>query len=154
MMGGGPGCGMHQGMRGRGGLGDGMGVQMILRHADDIKLTDEQKDKLEGMIADFKTESIDARAALEKARVELGDLMRRDAAESDVMSGIDKVARLRADMQKMRYRHHQQVKGVLTDEQVQQLKDLRRDFGKRMFQRWNDDDDNGSPGPGRRGGRG
>ena len=157
MMGGGAGWGMHQGMRMgmRGGMHEGMGIQMILRHADDLKLTDQQKDKLQGMITTFQTESIDARANLEKAQVTLRDAMRRDAAESEVLSDIDQVAKLRGEMQKMQYRHHEQAKGVLTADQVKQLKDLRQNWGKRMFQNWQkDNDNNGSGRPGRQGRRG
>ena len=75
--------------------------------------------------------------------------MRRDAPESDIIAAIDKVSKSRADMQKMHYRHRQAVKGALTPEQVDQLKELRREKGERRFEMREDDD---RPGPrGRRG---
>jgi len=80
--------------------------------------------------------------------------MRREAPESEVMSDIDQVAKLRGEMQKMQYRHRQQAKGVLTADQVKQLKDLRQNWGKRMFHNWQKDKDNDSNGPGRQGRRG
>ena len=158
---GGKGKGQHHkmgfGQRG-GGMHAGMGIQMILRHGDALKLTDQQEEKLEGMIGDFQIERIDVEANLKKAQVELHELMRNEAPESDVMAGIDRVTKLRGDMQKMQYRHHQQAKAVLTDAQVEQLEDLREERGRRWFKGWDDndddDDDSRGPGNGQRGGRG
>ena len=52
--------------------------------------------------------------------------MRDDADQSAVNAAIDKVAALKADMQKMRYDHQQKVHGVLTKEQLGKLKDLKK----------------------------
>ena len=153
------GCGMHDG----GGFGWGggdkpghgpmqrhaFGINKVLQHADDLKLTDQQVEKLEGMVSQFQVERIDQEATLEKAHVELQDLMRRDAPENEIMAAIDKVSKSRADMQKMHYRHFQAAKAVLTPEQIDQLKALRRDKGERRFE-MRDDKDRSGPG-GRRG---
>jgi Spy/CpxP family protein refolding chaperone len=143
---GGPGCtgdgpgpmhhgmqgGDHWGMRGHDGMGrmgfrDGMGVRALLRHADDINLTDQQQADLKQMAEDFKLEQIDRKAALEKAEVKLRSLMQDDkSTESEVLTQIDQVTKLKGEMQKMRYQHRQRVKSLLTEEQQTKLKELRK----------------------------
>ena len=150
----GRGAGFGHGMGGRMGMPDGQpGIRHLLAVADEIELTDDQKNRLESMTVDFQTQRVDAQAEVKKAEITLRSLMRDDdASESAVLAAIDNVSRLKADLQKMRYQHRQQVKSVLTDEQQEKLKELRKDFGKRMFRRSGDDDDDTPPTP--RGGRG
>jgi Spy/CpxP family protein refolding chaperone len=107
--------------------GKGMGIRHLLAVGDEINLSDDQQAKLEQMIVEFRLEGIDLKASIEKAQVELQALKRDDAVESDVMRAIDDVARLKAEMHKMQYRHHQQAKAVLTDDQIDQLKQLRKE---------------------------
>ena len=128
----------HHGMRQGGGDGfgpghgrmggrDGMGIHMLLRNADEIGLNEEQQTELKTMAETFRLEQIDRKAALEKARVKLHSLMADDnAVEREVNAQIDELARLRADMQKMRYAHRQAVKQVLNDEQLDKIKELRK----------------------------
>lgn len=122
---GGPGgmecCAMGRGMKGRGGHGPGM--DMLFRMADELELTVDQKARLEKMRTDFKLAVIDQQAKIKKTRILLGDLMRDDkAAASAVEAKIDEMARLRAEMAKMKYRHHEAVKAVLTDKQREMIK--------------------------------
>lgn len=122
--------------------GEGMGMQrggggigMILAVGDKINLTDPQRDQLEKMMTEFQTQRVDLEANIEKAEIKLRALMRDDeAAERDVLAAIDDVSRLRGEMQKTHYRHTQLVKGVLTPEQIGQLKEMRQDrkMGCRM----------------------
>lgn len=126
-------CDFHGG-RGMGMLmgGGTPGVQMLLAHADDLNLTQDQKDKLQSMMVDFQTQRVDKQAALEKAQINLRSLMMNDASANEVDAAIDKVSGARADLQKMRYAHRQQVKSVLTEDQSTKLKELWNDrpFGK------------------------
>ena len=143
-----PGAGMHQGMgmRGHGRMMDA-GPGHILRMAEELKLTDQQKEKIQSMLTSFQVEQIDRQAELKKAQVRMADLRRNDkAADTEVMAAIDEIASLRANMQKMQYRHHQSIKAVLTDKQQEQLKTMRME---RMHRFWDDDedDDMGSPEP-------
>lgn len=137
----GKGMGMHEGMRGPGMMmhGDGAGMGHILMMAEELQLTDQQKEKFQALRTAHQMERIDREAELKKARVRMGDLRRNDnAAEADVMAAIDEMARLRADMQKMQYRHHQAFRAILTDKQQQQLKEMRLE---RMHRNWDFDDD-------------
>jgi len=117
-----PGSGRCMGMR------DGMpGVQMILAAADDIKLTDEQKVRLEKMLVDFQLAKVDQRAKVKKAGIRLRALKRdKSANENEVMAAIDEVARMKADLHKMRYRHQRGIHNLLTDDQIDKLKELRK----------------------------
>jgi len=115
-------------MADRPGMGHhGGGIGLLLMVGDKIDLTDQQRDRLKEMQTEFQMSQIDRKAELEKAQVRLRTLRYdQDAAEGDVFRAIDEMSRLRADMQKMRYQHRQQIKAVLTDEQVEKLKELRQ----------------------------
>lgn len=126
----------HQGMGqmgmhgGGGGHGPGMGHLMAM--GDELGLTDDQRDKIEALVIDHKLAQIDRRAAMQKAKVQLHVLMRDDdASESAVMKQIDKLSDLRADMQKSKYTHRKSIHAVLTAEQLDKVKKLRKSHGKR-----------------------
>jgi Spy/CpxP family protein refolding chaperone len=120
---------------GRGmGMGHGLpGPGMLLQVADEISLTEAQKEKLEQMMVDFSLEKVDLRAELEKAQIKLQALMRDDKArETEVNAAIDDATRLKGELQKMRYRHHKEIRSLLTDKQIDRLKELRKEKqGKR-----------------------
>jgi Spy/CpxP family protein refolding chaperone len=122
----GMGRGIGRGM-GRGMKGHGMGPHGIMAMADELELSDDQIDKLQTMATQFRLEKVDKDAALKKARISLQALMRDDAGESQVFAAMDEVSRLETDLHKTQYRHHQQMKGLLTDEQQKKLKELRCD---------------------------
>ena len=104
------------------------GIRMILRLSDEINLTDKQESQLEELSTQFQVERIDIQAEIQKAQVELRASMKNDEVpEKSVFEQIDKVSGLKADAQKMRYRHHQTIKNLLTVEQQEKLEDLRED---------------------------
>ncbi len=112
--------GMRPGMR-----GGTPGIKMLLKMGDEIDLTDSQREQLEQMVVRFGTERVDTEAAVEKAQIRLRALlMDEDAIESEVMAAIDRVAQEKAQLQKMRYRHHQQVSDLLTQQQRDKLREL------------------------------
>lgn len=116
--------GRHHGMSMRDGA---PGLKVILAHGDKINLTDDQRETLENMKTDFQMQRVDQKAELEKAKIKLKALMRDEAGESDVNAAIDNVSKLKANMQKTRYAHAQKVKSVLTEDQVNKLKQLRKE---------------------------
>lgn len=121
------GCGMHQGMKGDR-MHRGMGIQMLLRNADEINLSDEQVKKLKDMMIDHKLEMVDQKALLEKAQIKLKSQMHDDNSnESAVFEGIDKVAKLKAELHKKKYKHMKMVQNSLSDEQKDKLKSLRKE---------------------------
>jgi Spy/CpxP family protein refolding chaperone len=101
---------------------------MLMRFADDIKLTDEQISKLEAMTTEFQKQMVDRRAGLKKAQIDLRSLMREDEPnENQVLAAIDEVNSLKAEIQKQQFRHRQQVHGLLTDEQIETLKQKQKE---------------------------
>ena len=125
MEGGRPGCHM---MKGHGQKGM-LGIKMILRHADDINLTDTQREQLEQLMVDHQLARVEMKARVEKAQIQVKALMRdMDAPENEVMRAIDEVSRARAEMAKQRYRHRQETLAVLTDAQRDKLTELRNEW--------------------------
>ncbi len=124
---------MQKGQHGQfGPQGKRDGSSHILRFADEINLSEEQRQTLKDLQFDFKLEQIDRQAEVKKAGVTLKALMRDDAAaEKDVFEAIDKASDLKADLHKMRYVHRKQMRDVLTEEQQTKLKELRWDRGDR-----------------------
>jgi Spy/CpxP family protein refolding chaperone len=125
---GGDGC-CQMGGRGRGPkmMGEGgPGIGMLMQMADKLELTADQKAKLEKMQTDFQMAAIDQEAKIKKTGIQLRSLMRDDkAATATVEARIDEMAKFRAEMAKMRYRHHAEVRGILTEKQVDMLKKMR-----------------------------
>jgi Spy/CpxP family protein refolding chaperone len=121
------GRGMDMGMRGRGGHG-------IMAMADQLGLTDDQKDKIKKLALDHKLAAVDSRAAVQKAEISLKALMHDDKADQGkVFAATDKLYALKAEVKKAVWSHHQKVKGLLTDEQRDKFKELRHGSGNAMF---------------------
>ncbi|PKK84449.1 MAG: hypothetical protein CVT49_03750 [candidate division Zixibacteria bacterium HGW-Zixibacteria-1] len=119
------------GERGMGHGADGFfGPGMLLKAADEIGLDDGQKAKISQMAEQFGLERIDKKAALDKAELELRHMRMNDAADNEILSQMDKVGKLKTEMQKMKFSHRQAVKGVLTEQQIDKLKELRQEKGK------------------------
>ncbi len=137
-MGGGQMAGMHagKGMMGRGmgmsmrGMGNCGGPGGLMQLADQLQLTDQQRDKLKAMMTDHQVQNIDRRAALQKAEIKLTSSMRDQAPTAEVNRAIDEVSRLRAELQKANYAHRSAMKGVLTADQVKKFDELRKDCCK------------------------
>jgi hypothetical protein len=99
------------------------GVGMLLHHVDDFDLTDEQVEQLSSFLTDFELEKVDLEAALHKAKIRLRAFMRDvDASEQNVMQAIDQVSEAEGNLRKMRYRHLQQTRALLNDQQRNSLK--------------------------------
>jgi Spy/CpxP family protein refolding chaperone len=131
----GPGMGMrwmqrmHRGGRGMGqGMGRGarMGRGMAGAFAR-LDLTDAQREKIRAIHERQARKDIQARADMQVARMDLRDLMRADSPNATAInSQIDRLARMRADMQKARVAVMLEARSVLTPEQRKQLQDMRR----------------------------
>jgi Spy/CpxP family protein refolding chaperone len=121
---GGPGQMMRGGMH-RPGMP--MGGMMMGPMAEKLQLTDAQRAQFEKLRTDFELAQVDKRAEVQKAQIRLRELMRDDkSAESDVMKGIDEVARVRTEIAKARFSHMRAMRAVLTDSQRETLKTLRQ----------------------------
>ena len=121
------GRGPHNGRHGNFGDGHfGQGMFSLLRHAEMLELTDKQIEKIKEMKYNFNMERIDREAEIEKAQLKLNKMMRDEASESTIFAAIDENSSLRAEMRKMQYKHHEDVKNLLTDEQKEKIKELHK----------------------------
>jgi len=103
-------------------------LERLLILADELGLNEQQREQLKKMQVDFRMQMIDREAEVEKAELRLRAMMMdKDAAEAEVGRAIDDVARLRADVQKLRYGHRKQMRSVLTDEQFEKLQKMREE---------------------------
>ncbi len=122
--------GLEAGSRGP---GDGLGCfgrgdfrgHGLMAMAEELGLTDAQQEQLDNMRHQFQMGRIDARAELEKAELELRNLMRDEAGEREVLQQIDRVSQIKGQMQKDRYSHQRAMSNVLTDAQKEKLEQLR-----------------------------
>jgi len=146
---------MGRGHGGGHGIGQGMrmdtpGPGRLLRMAEELELTDQQKEQFKAKMTAFQAEKIDREADLKKAKVMLRSaMMEEEPNATEVNSAIDDVARYEADLKKMKFKHHQEMRGLLTEAQRDKLKELRKERMKNRIERGQ----RGGRGEGRRGGR-
>ncbi len=112
---------------GRDGRG-GRGLGVLLAHAGELELTDQQVSKLEDMQSEFQLAQVDRKAEMKKAQIELKDLMRDEASQSQILSQMDKIGDMKTEMRKVQYQHREAVKNVLTSEQQDKIKTMRSEF--------------------------
>jgi Spy/CpxP family protein refolding chaperone len=114
-----------------------------------LKLTDDQRKAMDGILLEHREKLIDLRASLQKAELELEPLMKDDQPnEAKVVAGIDKVAQARADLEKANARFLLAIRGKLTPDQWKQIQAFRANGGQEDRGAWGRD---GQGGPGREG---
>ncbi len=106
---------------------DGMWQRGITRLYDELKLTDEQKAKLQNLFFEFRKNQADIAGKLNKARIELQELL---AAEKPDKSAIDRkldeISGYMKELSKNRVERWLNIQQILTPEQ---RKILRERFG-------------------------
>jgi Spy/CpxP family protein refolding chaperone len=119
------------------------------RVVERLKLTDDQRKAMDGILLEHREKLIDLRASLQKAELELEPLMKDDQPnEAKVVAGIDKVAQARADLEKANARFLLAIRGKLTPDQWKQIQAFRANGGQEDRGAWGRD---GQGGPGREG---
>ena len=89
---------------------------------DKLKLTEEQRKAMDGILLDHRTRLIDLHANLEKAELAMEPLMSADQPnESAILAQIDKVASARTELEKANARFLLAIRGKLTPEQWKTL---------------------------------
>jgi len=97
---------------------------------DKLKLTDDQRKAMDGILQDHKVTLIDLRANEEKAEVEMQPLMRADNPnETAILAQIDKIAQARAELEKANARFLLAIRSKLTPDQWKQVQEFREDHG-------------------------
>src|SRR5258705_418696 len=95
-----------------------------------LKLTDEQKKKIEDIRYTHQKRGITQRAELESAQLDLGRLMRADTPDARAINAqIDRVSQLRAGLQKEHVAGMLETRGVLTPDQLKEWRSMRGGMG-------------------------
>jgi periplasmic protein CpxP/Spy len=106
------------------------------RIVSQLKLTDDQRKAMDGILQQHKVTLIDLRANLEKAEVTMEPLMKADQPnESAILAQIDKVAQARAELEKANARFLLAIRGQLTADQWKQVRAMRENHEARDGQR-------------------
>jgi Spy/CpxP family protein refolding chaperone len=115
-----------------------------------LKLTDDQRKAMDGILLEHREKLIDLRGALEKSELQMEPLMKEDQPnESAILAQIDKTAQARAELEKANARFLLAIRGKLTAEQWKQMQ---TDRANRMRGDWNKDGRGGpDSGPGGQG---
>ena len=120
------------------------------RIVEQLKLTDEQRKAMDGIMHDHRMKLIDLRANLERAEVAMEPLIKADAPDRPAIEAqIDKVVQARADLEKANARFLLDLRMQLKPEQWKQLQTMHRD--RTMRERGGHGWGQGGPGPELRG---
>jgi len=119
------------------------------RVVEQLKLTDEQRKAMDGILLEHREKLIDLRGTLQKVELELEPLVKDDQPnEGKILSQIDKVAQARAELEKANARFLLAIRGKLTPEQWKQVQVFRAGGGQENRGAWGRD---GQGGQGREG---
>jgi len=124
-----PGVGMgpHRGMRGGfdgAGPRGGVPAERMLRHAKDLKLTDEQIETLEQLSYTTKKALVDLHAEIEKEQLEIQNLFRSGSDDlAAVKLHLTAVSKARTGIQEARIENFFEAREVLTEKQKKTMKD-------------------------------
>jgi len=100
------------------------------RIVEKLKLTDDQRKAMDGILLQHRETLIDLRASLQKAELTMEPLMQDDQPnEGKILAQIDKVAAARAELEKANARFLLALRGKLTPDQWKQMQDFRKEGG-------------------------
>jgi periplasmic protein CpxP/Spy len=93
---------------------------------EQLKLTDDQRKAMDGILQDQRMKLVDLHANLEKAELAMEPLMKADTPnETAILAQIDKVAQARADLEKANARFLLALRAKLTPDQWKQMQQMR-----------------------------
>lgn len=111
------------GFHGRG-PGEGLAAERMLRHAEALKLSDEQADKLQTLVYETRKELVDFHAEVEKEQLEVHNLLLSGSDDMvRIRSHLEAISKARADIQAARIANLFEAKKVLTDKQKNLIKE-------------------------------
>jgi len=82
-----------------------------------LKLTQEQKEKMQKMCLEFQKKMLPLQTDLKAKSLDMKTLLHEKADLSKLNAKIDEMAKIRAEMMKKKLAHHNQIMGLLSDEQ-------------------------------------
>jgi Spy/CpxP family protein refolding chaperone len=129
-------AGGPMGRRGRGGTGGGRFdlASRALGRAEEIGLTDEQSQQIEAARDAHRRQQIERDAAMKLVGLDLMELLRDDSSDPSVVEQkMREAADLKVQEQMAALTYRRDVQGILTAEQIEQLKELGADFMRRRM---------------------
>ncbi|MFH2042151.1 MAG: Spy/CpxP family protein refolding chaperone [Acidobacteriota bacterium] len=82
-----------------------------------LKLTPEQKEKMQKVCLDFQKEILPFQSDLKAKSLDMKTLLQENADLSKINAKIDELAKIKAEIMKKKMAHSNQIKGLLTEEQ-------------------------------------
>jgi Spy/CpxP family protein refolding chaperone len=96
-----------------------------------LKLTDDQRKAMDGILLEHREKLIDLRAGVEKAELGMEPLMGQDQPdEGKILAQIDRVAQARAELEKANARFLLALRSKLTPDQWKQVQAFRANHGR------------------------
>ncbi len=106
------------------------------RIAEQLKLSDDQRKSMDGILLEHREKLIDLQANLQKAELAMQPLMSADAPnDAAITAQIDKVVQARGDLERANARFLLAIRDKLTPDQWKQVKAFRENGGMRGEQR-------------------
>lgn len=100
-------------------------ISLMLRHREELGLSNEQVRALEAIRSDFQKEAARRSAEIQVAELELQELLREEPVDlGKVEAKVKQIAALRAEHRFSRIKAIEQGKALLTSEQRQKLESL------------------------------
>jgi Spy/CpxP family protein refolding chaperone len=93
---------------------------------EQLKLTDDQRKSMDGIMQDQRMKLVDLHANLDKAELAMEPLMQADTPnETAILAQIDKVAQARAELEKANARFLLALRAKLTPDQWKEVQQMR-----------------------------
>jgi Spy/CpxP family protein refolding chaperone len=105
------------------GRGPGIAAARILRHAEQLQLSERQISQLEEISLEARKQMVDLRAAIEKRHLELEELLHSDSDDlTTIRKHLNALAEKRVDVQELKLRNWIEVKKILTEDQKEMIR--------------------------------
>ena len=101
-----------------------MMIQKLPMMTQTLSLTESQAKQLLAMRTDFMKKKIDYQAAIDKKKIDLENMLENEASSSELKTAMESIADSKIDMNINAYEASKKMKGALTDQQKQTLKNI------------------------------
>jgi len=121
--------GAPQGQHGGPGHFGGLRLRLLLtpQAAEELNLTEDQQDKLKELCYSHQEKVLEIKQKIEREQLELKKLMDADEPnESKIKAKVREIGSLRTDIQLTQVDLYFAARNILTDEQIEKIKSLRR----------------------------
>ena len=88
---------------------------------EELNLTTEQQQQMQDLRTKHQKEMIPLRADLKVERIELQELIRSNAGQSEINAKIDRIGQMETSLEKKRVAHRLEMRGILTPEQQEKF---------------------------------